>query len=419
MSKQSEPLKKARDFRARMDRLLTDEAERLRFWEALEKALPGYGKVLRKNPLRPWTHSQTQELIRALGRDPWSEEPRGEPRFLGNFARLKSAEEVKALGRHPLMGQGFLFVQEGGASEVVEHLNPKPGEWVLDLCAAPGAKSTHILEKLAHEGVLWANEPDRLRVQKLDALTARHGAENVIISSAYPSQLSPHLEKCFDAILVDAPCSGESLWAKRADWRRDIKNQEVYQCQTIQKDILHHAALMAAPRSRIMYSTCTYARDENEDVVEDFLKRHPEWKLLKSQRRWPHLDGVPGGYWALLCRGWSDSPMKSRQDELFERSLRLPESQVIRRGLRRSDGQLDEYAASMSSRRDSARKIFELSSSQEAIAFLRGESLAVPANKASLQTQDVDVFFAGHCLGFARQVPGRLNNLLPKTLRIS
>jgi len=126
-----------------------------------------------------------------------------------------SAGTSSKLGSHPLTGAGLLYLQEPGAMEAVEWLDPQPGELILDLCAAPGGKSTQIAEKLGGKGWLVANDPVQARAERLEALLARHGALNSSVYSLDPTSMAENFSACFDRVLVDAPCSGESLFAKR------------------------------------------------------------------------------------------------------------------------------------------------------------------------------------------------------------
>jgi 16S rRNA C967 or C1407 C5-methylase (RsmB/RsmF family) len=311
---------------------------------------------------------------------------------------------------HPFLGAGLGFLQEAGAMEAVEMLAPREGERVLDLCAAPGAKSTQIGECLAGRGWLVANDPQRARAAKLDALLARHGIANVSVHSTDPERLARVLPAAFDAILVDAPCSGESLFAKRKEQRSDVRDSEVSACARRQKSILASAAAMLAPGGRILYSTCTYSREENEDVVEDFLARAGNFRLERSQRRWPHKDGVAGGFAALLVNG----------DAAASRAAGAPttEEGLIRRGFDVWDGNRDEYAAAMArtERVDFAASL-EL---EEAAAreYLTGAAVPLAEGDARVRGAGLSrVLWKGEPIGAAKIVAGRANNFLPKILR--
>ncbi|MEO5667608.1 MAG: hypothetical protein ABIR96_06095, partial [Bdellovibrionota bacterium] len=203
-------LSEARDFARRLEHVLPDEAERLEFLKCLGSDLKKSQRVLRWNPLK----SPSALEIESLRKELFGEAAAVAPSW-NSEAWFLEPEQVRHLDSHPLMGAGLLFVQEAGANEVVEALGIEAGLRVLDMCAAPGAKSTQIAEHLGRDGWLVANEPDTRRAKKLDALLARHGATQVTVYSAGGERLPSLLHARFDMILVDAPCSGESLFFKR------------------------------------------------------------------------------------------------------------------------------------------------------------------------------------------------------------
>jgi len=416
VAKQSEPPKKepfknARDFRKRLERVLPNEAERLEFLECLGNEQAKSQRVLRWNPLKTASPEEVRSLKEELFGD-------AEPPALvwDSTAWVVNAEQVRRVDSHPLMGAGLLFVQEAGANEVVTALGIVPGMCVLDMCAAPGAKATQIAEALGTSGWLVANEADTRRAKKLDALLARHGSSRVSVYAAAGERLPKLLGLRFDAILVDAPCSGESLFFKRREDRVDVRDAEVRRCVQIQRQLLESAAELAADSARILYSTCTYSRDENEDRIEEFLKAHPEWALLESRRRWPHKDAVAGGYWALLERGRPLSEFVERRE--VEASS-FEARHLVRHEFKVWNGETDAYASAMTAlpRDETLRTVFVLENEARLKAFLRGESLTI--EDASGVSEECDVVWAGRCVGIGKRVPGRLNNLLPKTLRAS
>jgi 16S rRNA C967 or C1407 C5-methylase (RsmB/RsmF family) len=253
--------------------------------------------------------------------------------------------------RHPAIAAGLVFIQEAGAMEVVPALEVEPYHLVLDLCAAPGAKSTHIGEYLGPEGILVANEPHRDRAKLLDVILARHGIGNSTIYNLEPHQLAKTFPDLFDRILVDAPCSGESLFAKRNEKRKDVSHKEVERCALRQSAILENGARMLAPGGRIVYATCAYSRVENEDVVETFLESHSEFHLVREQRRFPHRDFVPGGYFAVLERA-GESPHRMERLEKLRSGVRaIGSSGLVRDGVLRWDGHPDSYARALDRKR--------------------------------------------------------------------
>ncbi len=162
---------------------------------------------------------------------------------------------------------------------VVEILDPQPGERVLDLAAAPGGKTTHILTKMKDKGLLIANEVHPSRVWELAENLERWGARNVILVNEAPSRLANHFIGYFDRVLLDAPCSGEGMFRKSESARRDWSPQLVASCALRQSAILNEAAVMLRPGGVLVYSTCTFSPEENEAVIATFLAGHPDFAL--------------------------------------------------------------------------------------------------------------------------------------------
>ncbi|MBR2924961.1 MAG: RsmB/NOP family class I SAM-dependent RNA methyltransferase [Clostridia bacterium] len=181
-----------------------------------------------------------------------------------------------ALGAHPLHEAGAYYIQEPSAMTAVSVLNPQPGERVLDLCAAPGGKSTQIAGLLAGEGLLVCNEPVPSRAKILSRNIERMGVSNALVVSADPDQLCARWRNCFDAILVDAPCSGEGMFRRHPETRLEWDEQSPAGCAARQTRILNAAVQMLKPGGRLVYSTCTLNLVENEQVVEGLLAEHPE-----------------------------------------------------------------------------------------------------------------------------------------------
>lgn len=167
---------------------------------------------------------------------------------------------------------------------VVEALEIKPGDRVLDLCAAPGGKSTQIASYLQGEGLLISNEIHPARAKILSQNIERMGAANVAVTNHDAHALARWLPEFFDKIVVDAPCSGEGMFRKepeaRAEWTPDSPSK----CSLRQQEILDNAAQMLKPGGRLVYSTCTFAPEENEGTIEVFLQKHQEFFIEDSVR---------------------------------------------------------------------------------------------------------------------------------------
>lgn len=185
-------------------------------------------------------------------------------------------------GKHPLHEAGAYYIQEASAMLPGSLCPPKPGERVLDLCAAPGGKATQLAAALDSEGLLVANEIHPGRAAILSRNLERMGVRNCVVTNATPAELSAKFPAFFDKIVVDAPCSGEGMFRKEADAVTMWGPENVALCATRQAEILEEAAKMLAPGGYLTYSTCTFAPAENEGAVLAFLKRHPEFSVLPS-----------------------------------------------------------------------------------------------------------------------------------------
>lgn len=183
------------------------------------------------------------------------------------------------LGANPLHHAGAFYVQEPSASAAVSVLNPLKGEKILDLCAAPGGKSTQIASMLKGTGLLWSNEIVKSRAQILLSNIERMGIRNAVISSCCPEFLCSKLNGFFDKVLVDAPCSGEGMFRKDTEAIKYWSREHVNMCAVRQLAILNNAAKAVKSGGIIVYSTCTFSPEENECVIEKFLLENPEFSL--------------------------------------------------------------------------------------------------------------------------------------------
>ena len=202
-------------------------------------------------------------------------------------------EEEKP-GRSPYHDAGLFYVQEPSAMCAAPLLDVRPGERVLDLCAAPGGKSAQLAQAMRGEGVLVLNEkmPDRARI--LLQNVERMGISNAVVTSASPETLAERFAGYFDKVLVDAPCSGEGMFRKEPEALRQHSAALVAQCAALGASILDSAAEALAPGGEIVYSTCTFAPEEDEGQVAAFLARHPDFALADVMERAFAPFGSPG-----------------------------------------------------------------------------------------------------------------------------
>ncbi len=215
-------------------------------------------------------------------------------------------------GKHPYHEMGLYYIQEPSAMSAAALLAPKPGMKVLDLCAAPGGKSTQLATYLGDSGLLVSNEINTQRSRILSQNIERMGIKNAIVTNEDSFVLASHFPGFFNAIQVDAPCSGEGMFRKLPEAIEQWSIENVAICAARQKEILDNAAVMLKPGGVIVYSTCTFSEEENEDVIEYFLERHPDFTLEEMERFWPHkVDGEGHFVAKLVRRGSVDTGFKS------------------------------------------------------------------------------------------------------------
>jgi NOL1/NOP2/sun family putative RNA methylase len=239
-------------------------------------------------------------------------------------------------GKHPYHEAGVYYIQEPSAMAVVELLDPKPGEKILDLCAAPGGKTTHIAGKLKGEGFLLSNEIHPSRARILAQNVERMGIRNSVVTNEDSYSLSLKFPEFFHRIVVDAPCSGEGMFRKDEAARLEWSPDHVETCARRQSEILENAAGMLKSGGTMVYSTCTFSPEENEQVIESFLISHPDFSiadkgdcpglshgmpkwskngsedLKKTFRIWPHKSEGEGHYLAVLKRDGEKVPERKR-----------------------------------------------------------------------------------------------------------
>lgn len=196
----------------------------------------------------------------------------------------------------------------------VQLLDPQPGEKICDLCAAPGGKTTQIAGRMAGEGFLLCNEYSPKRAKILSRNIERLGVANALVTNETPERLAKRLPGYFDRVLIDAPCSGEGMFRKEEAAVLDWSQETVEMCARRQSEILHHGSALVRPGGRLVYSTCTFAPEEDEGAIADFLNDHPEFSLEAvyapwfdevepgMYRMWPHKLLGEGHFAAVLRR---------------------------------------------------------------------------------------------------------------------
>lgn len=251
-------------FLARMKEQLGDQYEE--FLASYERERT-YG--LRYNPLKTDKTGFLKEMPFALRDIPWAEE---------GFYYEPSDQP----GKHALHETGAFYIQEPSAMAVVSVLDPRPGERILDLCAAPGGKSTQIAGRMQGKGLLVSNEIVPSRAKILSQNIERLGVANCVVCREEPKRLAESFPAFFDRVLVDAPCSGEGMFRKDDTAIAEWSPENVTMCAARQRDILEQAAGMVCPGGVLVYSTCTFSIEENEGVIDGFIKSHPEYNIEET-----------------------------------------------------------------------------------------------------------------------------------------
>lgn len=259
-------------------------------------------------------------------------------------------------GLHPYHDAGVYYLQEASAMSAVALLDPKPGERICDLCAAPGGKSTQIAGRMMGEGFLLCNEINPKRAKILSGNIERMGIFNALVTNEHPQRLAEHLPRYFDRVLIDAPCSGEGMFRKEEAAVTDWSPETVEMCARRQAEILDSGARLVRPGGRLVYSTCTFAPAENEQAVAEFLLRHPDFQPEAVEapwftpagegqfRMWPHRLLGEGHFGAVLRRK-GDEPVggESIPNEKLPKlwtgfaqqmGIELPEGKAVMFGMR-------------------------------------------------------------------------------------
>ena len=250
-----------KDFQVRMKHMLKDETED--FLSSYDRPRT-YG--LRWNPLKMNEETFLGKMPFSLDKISWAKE--------GYYYDPKQQP-----GKHPFHEAGAYYIQEPSAMAVVEILDPKPGETILDLCGAPGGKTTQIAGRMAGQGLLVSNEIVPGRAAILSQNVERMGIRNAVVLNETPEQLSQHFPCFFDRIVVDAPCSGEGMFHKDPGAVKEWSLQQVQVCAQRQKDILTEAVTMLKPGGILVYSTCTFAPEEDEQIAEWLIGNFPEYEI--------------------------------------------------------------------------------------------------------------------------------------------
>lgn len=408
--------------------------------DALDSGTPARGIRLRPNVALQDIQAQLAGNYRPI---PWA-----------RHAYYLSAQ-VQA-GKHPLHAAGAYYLQEPSAMSAVAALDIHPGQHVLDLCAAPGGKSTQIAALLDGKGFLVSNEIHAARARVLSQNIERMGVHNAMVTSAEPETLARRWPQAFDRVLVDAPCSGEGMFRRVPASREEWTPQSPHGCAERQQRILQDAARMLRPGGLLVYSTCTFNEIENENVIAHFLRQNPQYSpedfalegigtsTSGCLRLWPHRIGAEGHFVARLRREGDAPRLPDVEDTLAlctvdplfgqcegrgilamagtrlwlqpSQTPNLQGIRVLRSGLSLGEALKQrfspDHAAALAFPPSSFRQMVSLTP-DEAAAYLAGEILK-GTDAANGWTA---VGYCGLSLGWGKCVDGVLKNHYPKGLR--
>ncbi len=386
--------------------------------------------------------------------------------FCSDGFYLKSKEAFS--GNHPLHHAGAVYFQEPSAMSAATFLAPSEGDRVLDLCAAPGGKSTQLASALKGTGLIWSNEIVKSRANILLGNFERCGIRNGVVSNTDPESLCTALEGYFDKVLVDAPCSGEGMIRRDPNALTEWSVEHTVSCKTRQLKILESAKKALKPEGIMVYSTCTFSKEENEEVIEEFLKANPDFELMgaeedfgrpalggKARRIYP-MDGGEGHFAAKLKKKadscgyinttsalptpdkkipqlvrdflsdifYDTKPYEKlliKDDKVYALPQVCPDlsgTHAIRAGvfvgcIKKSYFE-PEHSLFMSADISNVRRVLDLRLGDTRVTkFLRGEEIDIDTNVKGYTAIAVE----GIILGFGKASGGKLKNKYPKGLR--
>ena len=259
------------------------------------------------------------------------------------------AEDSDGIGNTPEHHSGMIYVQDPGAMATLTALDVLPGWQVLDMCSAPGGKSGQAAAKIGEEGFLLSNEFVPKRAKTVVSNFERLGIKNAIVTSLDTAELPKLFSEHFDFVIADVPCSGEGMFRKCEDAVTEWSEENVLACAERQKMIIKNAAPLVRPGGYLLYSTCTYSLEENEMVVDAFLKEHGDYSLVKvkdaliektsdgivfsdnankdltlTRRFYPHVSRGEGQFIALMRR---DKGEQKKQTILYKDASVPPSKQ--------------------------------------------------------------------------------------------
>ena len=223
---------------------------------------------------------------------------------------LRLISSVGNVTKLPGFAEGWYSIQDSSAQLVTHLLAPQPGETIVDACAAPGGKTTHIAELMRDRGTIWACDRHSQRLDKVRENATRLQLKSIKIYSG-DSRVQTQFTNQADRVLVDAPCSGLGTLHKRPDIRWQQNLPKIKELTQLQPEILTNAASWVKPGGKLVYATCTLNPQENEAVITSFLQSHPNWKIELP------LDNTPASFFVTSKGMIKVFPHRHQMDGFF------------------------------------------------------------------------------------------------------
>ena len=206
-------------------------------------------------------------------------------------------KQIDELGKSILFEAGAYYIQEPAAMMAEFLLDVKENDYVLDMCAAPGGKSFNALVDMKDKGLLVCNDIHEIRSKILSSNIEKYGFKNCIVLNDDSKRYKQYFNNFFDKIILDAPCSGSAMFRKNEESKNQWSIEKVYQCKEIQLSLLEDAYEMLKGQGTLLYSTCSFSIQENEEVVLEFINKHPDMEIIpiKLNNLYNDTIGVNGG----------------------------------------------------------------------------------------------------------------------------
>jgi len=373
------------------------------------------------------------------------------------------------LGKHPYFNCGLYYIQEPSAMVVGNLLDVQEDDYILDMCAAPGGKTCQVASRLSQDGLMVANDIHNIRATILSENVERFGLQNTIVTNCDPVTLPNTFTSFFDKILLDAPCSGEGMFRKLQKAVDDWSVEKINACSKLQKKLLDSAYQMLKTDGILVYSTCTYTIEENEDNVRYCIKQlgmelvqiekqkgmSPGIDIPEAVRLYPHKNNGEGQFIAVLKKIKQDTKKKvptlvttitNEQKKLvqtfYQQTLHMPlpkylynsnnhiyaiqphfpqlkKVRILRNGLYLGECKKGRFEPSLSLaltlEKKNVQRYYDFKADDPNVtAYLKGETLVGKQDKGYGV-----IFVEGYPLSFYKESNQQVKNLYPKGLRQS